>query len=275
MIEVDLQGLLPPSFLALLDDSFVTAVLDDVASSARARWIRLAQQRLTSSKRAYIDGIQPIEGRGLERNIALVGWLPNAVENGLDSYDLRATLLKEDQSGVRKSKAGKKYRAVPFRHGTPGSQGQAGMPMGMRYGPQGAQSLAHAAEGLMDKGSAAALGKAVYGQAKRLQRQESLGDTVRGRRRTYFYDRRRDVNVAVPKLAPHHSTDIFAGMRRTGAGRHTQYMTFRTISEANPEGWIHPGMMARNLHKEVEAHVQKLVVRAVHAAVNAAFKGVP
>jgi len=287
MIEVDIEGLLPQSLLALLDESFVTSVLDDVAASAHARWIRLAQQQLSSSKRDYIDGIQPIEVTGpFERTIALVGWLPNAVENGIDGWDMRKTLLK-DGPGVRTSKSGKKYRAIPFRHGTPGSQGQAGAPMGRRYGPQGAQSLAHAAEGLMDKGAAAALGKAVYNHAKRLQQHDSLGHTVRGRRRTYFYDRTRNVNVAVPKLASHHSTDIFAGMRKTTAklsgplqegkrrGSHTQYMTFRMISEANPEGWQHPGMTARNLHVQVEEHVQKLVARAVQAAVNSAFKGMP
>jgi len=262
MITVDFQALIPQSLLALIGgNAFLQQVLDDIASSARAKWIRLAQQSLRSSKRDYIEGIQDIEGAGAERSIALVGWLANAVESGMPSRDLRTTLLQNTRSGtrggVRISKDGSRYRSIPFRHGTPGSSGQAGQPMGRRYGPQGAASFAHAAEGSMDKGQAAQLGKRIYSLAKQLRPGQRLAAGH------------------APRLAPWHQTDVFAGMQRTRKtyGRSTQshYSTFRTISEANPTGWIHPGIQGRHLIPQVEEHVRKIIPATIGAAIKAAL----
>jgi hypothetical protein len=272
MIIVDLQGLIPQQLLALLGTQFMDTVLDDVAASARAKWILLAQQRLGSSKRDYIDGIQDVEGSGKERSITLVGWLPNAVEQGIDSYDLRTTLLGPGKG--KTAKDGHKYRPIPFRHGTPGSGGQAGTPMGARLGPQGGQSFAYAATGIMDKAQAAKLGKAIYARARALEQGQRLGT----RKGTGYVPIRESRDVAqvmrVPKLAPWHKTDIFAGMQRDTKtyerATQAQYTTFRTISEAKPDGWIHPGIQARHLAAEVEEHVQGLVGKAVLAAVRAA-----
>lgn len=256
MILVDFSELIPQSLLALIGgNAFIQQVLDDVASSARAKWIRLAQQELGSSKRDYIDGIQEVEGGGAERFIMLLGWLANAVEVGMPSFDLRTTLLGEGKG--KKSKAGHRYRAIPFRHGTPGSSGQAGTPMGARYGPQGGASMAYAAEGRMEKGQAAELGKRIYSMAKRLRPGKRLPPGQ------------------APKLAPWHKTDLFAGMRRVEKKYRTatqgQYQTFRTISEANPTGWIHPGIQGRQLASRVEEHIRTIIPATIGAAVKAAL----
>jgi hypothetical protein len=275
MIQVDLQSLVPHSLLALLGPEFVTTVLDDVATAARAKWIRLAQQQLGSSKRDYINGIQPISGSGNERVIVLVGQLPNMIEQGVEAWDLRTTLLGGGKG--KTSRDGHRYRAIPFRHGTPGSKGQAGTPMGARYGPQGGQSLAWASAGRMDKGQAAAMGRAIHSAAKRLRAGERLGhDTLSGRTVVDLGRGKARQRLQVPKLAPWHKTDIFAGMQRTPKKYQTatqsQYTTFRTISEANPTGWIHPGIQARNLHQEVERHVETIMSRTVATAIQNALK---
>lgn len=257
MITLDLQGLIPHSFVALLNEDFITAVLDDVAAAARARWIKLARQQLNSSKRDYIDGIQEVDGSGNERFIMLVGRLPNMIEQGWAPHDLRETLLGEGKGKV--SKSGHRYRAIPFRHGTPTSKGQAGTPMGARYGPQGPQSRAWAAEGVMDAGAAAELGNAV----KRLRTKRlttHAPGTPKGK-----------AMVQVPKLAPWHKTDIYAGMRRVQkqyrTAKQAQYQTFRTISEANPIGWIHPGITERSIHTQVERDIEGMLGKIVRAAV--------
>lgn len=268
MIEVNLQELLPQSFLALLGPEFVEMVLDDVATAARAKWIRLAQQQLGQSKRDYIDGIQPIQGSAGERSIVLLGVFPNMVEQGVDAWDLRKTLLGPGKG--KQGADGKRYRAIPFRHGTPGSKGQGGTPMGTRYGPQGGQSLAWAAEGHMDKGQAAELGKRVYDAAKRLRGGKRLQTTQ---------DRNQQVRgksmIQVPKLAPWHKTDIFSGMQRTRKtyqqATQSKYVTFRTISENNPIGWIHPGIRARMLHRQVEQHIGDLMSKTVEVAIKRAI----
>lgn len=264
MIDIDLAGVVPPELSGLLTDALIDSVLDDLASAARQKWIRLAQQQLKSSKRDYINGIMPVQaGDGQSRIIALVGWLANAVEAGMSPIDLRDTLLRNSRSGtaggVKISAAGHRYRSVPFRHGTPGSSGQAGAPMGSRMGPQGAQSLAFASSGVVGAGRAKTLGQAIHKAAKGLQGRDRLAAGM------------------APKLAPWHSTDIYAGMQRTPkhyrAVTSSQYTTFRTISENVETGWIHPGIEGRHLVEQVEAHIGALVAPAIRSALQSALKG--
>jgi len=267
MIDINLPKLIPQTLIALVGDEFAQAVLDDLAALARAKWIRLAQQSLHSSKRDYIAGIQPVMTEGNTRVITLVGQLANMVEQGADAWDLRETLLQGQ--GVKTNAEGQRYRAIPFRHGTPGSAGSTGTPMGRRYGPQGPQSRAWAASGHFDQGQAAKLGKAVYAAAKALKQRQRLG----GGKRT-IVDMGQN-KLRVPKLAPWHSTDIYAGMRKERKtykkATQTQYTTFRTISEANPEGWIHPGIQGRHLAQQVEQHVEGMIGKVVSNAITRAF----
>jgi hypothetical protein len=280
-----MQDAIPQSLMALLGKEFPAAVLDDLAASARAKWITIAQRTLHSSKRDYIDSISEVMVEGSDdmgvmmRSIELTGWLANAVEQGIDGYDLRETLLGGDKPGVKLNKDGKKYRSIPFRHGTPGSQGQAGVPMGARMGPQHSQSMAFAASGVMEKGQAAALGRAIYKRAEALQAGKRLGNSKSG---TGFVPLRmgktKTTVLHVPKLAPWHKTDIYAGMKKETktykTATQSQYMTFRTISEANPEGWIHPGIQARRIAPQVEQFIRSIATKALQTAVRSALRGV-
>jgi hypothetical protein len=254
MLDVQLD--IPDALIALLGPEFEQTMLDDLGAVARAKWIRLAQTTLGSSKRDYIQGIQEVTGEGQERIIALTGWLPNAVENGLPSYDMRTTLLGGGKGHAAKD--GSRYRAIPFRHSTPGSAGGVGAPMGARMGPQGPGSLA--VRGGMDQGSSAALGKRIYDMAKRLRPGQRLNTA----------------SLGIPKLAPHHKTDIYSGMRREtkqyGTATQAQYGTFRTISTKSKEGWIHPGIQARHLAEQVQSQLQEAMGQVISAALQAAFR---
>ena len=273
MIDINVEGL---ARLAVFESALADAVLDDLAEASRAKWIQLAQQRLGSTKRDYINGIQPVEVAEGGRLLVLFGSLPNMVETGAEAWDLRSTLLTGPK--VKTSAEGKRYRSIPFRHGTPGSQGQGGTPMGARYGPQGSNSRAWASGGAMDRGQAGKLGDLLYRAAKGLRKGRSLGDRTGG---ATVLGKGPDA-VRVPKLAPWHSTDIFAGMKRVRksyanekTGKTTtqsHYMTFRTISEANPTGWIHPGIQARNLHRDVEEYAKSIAGKLLDVALNKALR---
>jgi hypothetical protein len=265
MIQVDFQSFVPHELLAMLGPEFMETVLDDVAALARAKWIKLAQQKLSSSKRDYIDGIQAVSGSGGERQIVLAGVLPNMVERGIDAYDMRETLLGEGKG--KRAADGSRYRAIPFRHSTPGGRGQAGAEMGSQYGP--APELSRALRGRMEGMSSDRLGKAIYDQAKKLRGGRRLG------RRTMVQVPGQG-QMAVPKLAPHHSTDIFAGMQRSrktyARATQSKYTTFRTISDKTTEGWIHPGITGRGLAAEVEQHTERLVADVLSSALNRALR---
>ncbi len=288
MIEVDVSDVIPHEVLAMLSEDMLAAVLDAVVASAHAKWVRLAQTELGSSKQEYIKGIQSPKADGaLERSITLLGWLPNAIETGLAPFDLRNTLLGPGSSIRRPimkatGKAGRSgatlyehtggyYAHVPFRHGTPGSGGQAGAPMGSAHGEQGEKSRR---VGNMSTERAAAFGAAVHAAAKAL----------RGRTRAAGKNRAPDrLHIDGAKLKPHHTKSIYHGMvkvRKPYRNPHTQkttvqsqYQTFRTISDSNSSGWMHPGIEPRKLSEKVEQHAAKVMHTAVRSAYNSAVGG--
>jgi|WetSurMetagenome_2_1015567.scaffolds.fasta_scaffold32790_2 hypothetical protein len=282
ILDADISGAIPESLLTVLENlDLVEVVLDDIASSAHAKWIRLAQTDLKTSRQSYIEGIQEVESQPGQRTIALVGWLANAVENGLDPFDLRETLLGPNAKnrhpilasvvrGLPKVRTGGWYANVPFRHGTPGSTGLAGQPMGSPYGPRG--DMSRAAGGVMTAGQATAFGQAVYAAAKALQTKTASrkGATLPS-------------SQGGPLLRPHHTTGIYTGMSRTRkpyvnvqTGKTTtqpQYGTFRRISTSNPSGWLHPGIEPHGFAEQVNQHVERIAPTVIAQAIKAALDG--
>jgi hypothetical protein len=260
VIDVDVTEMMPIVLVGVLSDGFVEAVLDDLGSIARARWIQEAQQELHATRQDYISGISEVQAQPGVRFVTLEGWLPNAVENGLDEYDLRETLLHGPSA--RQSAAGYAYAYIPFRHGTPGSTGLAGTPMGMAYAAAGENSRSG---GPLGADQARQFGAEIYKRAKRL----------RGRRMTESQVQRAFGEGSV-LLRPHHKSSIYAGMVRgrksyknekTGkTTTQSQYTTFRTISERVTEGWIHPGITARHLSARVADYLRTVAPRVISRA---------
>ncbi len=92
-------------------------IIDTLADVSRAEWIRLAGERLHSTYREYVMGLNTSEsivktGKGFSQ-VSLVGWLPNAVENGLPSFDMKPGFLASPKAKV--SKKGKKYLRIPLK----------------------------------------------------------------------------------------------------------------------------------------------------------------
>jgi len=238
---------------ASLSEDQIAEVLRGLGAAARSKWVQLAGAKLRSSRRDYIAGIQQVQVEGFSASVELVGVLPNLVESGQRPYDMHATLLGPNvplaspgQPGKRKSKDGHYFRAIPFRHQTPGTIGQGGgSPMGERY------------EGHALVADASALGKAVYAAAKKLKPSTSggWGDRLPG--------------GLAPKLRSGHTTDIYAGMVKQAhtykSATQNTYTTFRMISDAKPEKWQHPGIEARHLSADVEKFIDKIAPAAFAA----------
>jgi hypothetical protein len=234
---------------ALSDEGVVQTVLSDVMAGARHKWISLAAQRLNSSRREYIDGIQEVVVGRHSASIALLGVMPNHVENGMGAYDMHATLLGPDvpvvpwgsgQKGKNARKDGGYYRVIPFRHQTPGTSGQGGgAPMGT--------------------GAATALGRKIHAAAKNLK-----ATTGQPGQATSWGDRL--PSGLAPKLKQSHSTDIYSGMVRAekkyGTATQATYTTFRVISDGVPDKWHHPGIEPAHLAQEVEKYIDQIAPAA-------------
>ena len=274
MIEVDLRDLVPHRVFGLLSVNMVELVLDQVADGGRAKWISLAGRGLGSTAQTYIKGIQEIESSPGERSISLVGWLANALENGMSAWDMHTTMF--GGPGTKYNADGQRYVTVPFRHGTPGSTGLAGTPMGMAHGPGGPRS-----GGSLTNDAAKEFGRGLYEIAKKLKsktKKKAAGTMTASDARDAFHAAG---GKGEALLRSHHSTSIYTNMQRKRASYsgplqegkkragHTQYMTWRTISESNPEGWRHPGFEARNFADQVSAYIGRITPGLVRQAMMA------
>jgi hypothetical protein len=116
MIEftTDVSGFSPEKLDQwILDHS--SDVLDEVAQEAVAKWRELAEDSgLTSTKDLYLEGIGVVRKLSATHvEIDLKGFLPNALESGIGSFDMKPGLLK-----------GKDHVVIPIKHAAPG-QGKA------------------------------------------------------------------------------------------------------------------------------------------------------
>lgn len=183
------------------------------------------------------------------------------IEEGRPARDLKkmlGTSLK-----VRVSKTGSRYLYIPFRHNTPG------------HG-------AHAQVMPVD----------VYKMAKQMAPSRITGKTTRESgtgaysvktkklltvpQNTYSWGARLPAGLA-DKKAPHHKTDIYAGMYRFSTGtpgaKSSTYLTFRTMSEKS-QGWIIPAKPGLHIAKKVVDDLRPKAMAAFAEAVKRQTKPV-
>ena len=263
MIEIlNLQSIVPRALIRSLSANIIDPMLRDIAESVRDKWVRMAAEKLVTSRGDYTRGIQPVEYSPGQAIITLVGVMPLLIEKGMKQQDMHKTLLGPKvptvpmgQRGAHASKDGGRYRAIPFRHATPGSIGLAGQPMG-----QVSSSFRGTEQGEEIK----ALAKDVYEAAKALD--ASRTSPYSGK--THWGGRLNTEPLNVPKLKAIHSTDIYSGMVRMEkeyqTGTQNQYATFRTIA-TGPDGnarvpgkWIRPATPGVHLVKQVSQYARKI-----------------
>lgn len=146
----------------------------------------------------------------------LINTSPDAksIEEGTPEKDMKLGLPYYKKS--RMAKDGALYLIVPFRHGNPKAKYLQPMP------------------------------KHVYKMAKQLEYSQHLG--VVGSRLSasghqvpvFGYKWKGSLPEGLaPKAKEHHVTDLYAGMYRMNKAKHTEYITFRTMSQKSV-GWIKP-----------------------------------
>ena len=280
-VEVlNLENLIPLELVSALSEDSVLEVMRGVVAGARDHWIKLASKQFHTTKAEYIGGIQEIEWRGKDTAvISLVGVLPNLLEQGMRTVDMHDTLLGPNvpvspvgQKGKHPRVEGGYFRAIPFRHYTPGA-GAHGVQMGK------------ALEKLLGPEYAKTIGNIIYGAAKKLTAttQDPYGKTEWGGRLDtgdlYSWKGSKLPKPTIPKLKPYHHSDPYAGMVRIQQtyekATQSQYKTFRTISvdgSGAPLGsspWIRPGTAGAELAKQVSEYVgTRLAPMAFQAYVN-------
>lgn len=256
MVAIDLSPLAVAIGGAAPHHADLKRVLQGMASAARGEWVRLAQTELRTTARDYIQGIQEPEEKGDAKiAIALVGVLPNMIENGWDGGDLRKTLLGPS-SRAKTAADGSRYNTIPFRHGAPGSSGRnTGRPMPTAIH----QVVKHLAPTISRPGH--------------LKGKKGLTSTYGERLHPGMKMSKQAQKIMSRKERPHHKSSIYEGMIRKqktyeGATQN-QYTTFRRISSKVRVGWIHPGITARKLGDKVGRYVAKIQADLIRQATKA------
>lgn len=243
------------------------AVLEDIAEAARGFIVHKAQMELHTSGTDYMMGLQPVEMAPGVATITLLGWLPNAVENGWAGGDMKQALLSG--RNAKMTKDGHRYAIIPFRHGTPGTSGANFPAMGAAFGPKGQMSRAAQFPGASSD-RAKRIGRAVYNAARKLE--PTTGHPSTGTQ----WGGRLPAGLA-PKLSAHHKTDIYAGMVKERKvyqfAEQSMYTTFRVVSDkSDPSSWIHPGIEPRQFFHEAAERIPALAKRIIEDALTA-FSG--
>jgi len=220
----------------LMRDRIVMAVAT-TAKAAYSQWGHLAQNELMTSRKNYLNGLQmpKIEVNAgntktvCRATIELTGWLPNSIEKGITSFDMKEGLLSGPKARRTIDKDGKvvRYNIIPFRHGSARSSGQNFPKINPRRDVNPRKALRDLKNsGLVPKKS----------------RLSDFGIPPRGPRS------RAQVVVR----------NVYAGVKKYKgrSGQGGGIFTFRIVSDNSPpSSWIHPGITGRHLARKVQRWV--------------------
>jgi len=227
-----------------------------VASATHAEWTRLAQERLSTSRDLYLNGLRQAESfksdkGGESYTLSLVGTMANNVEFGMESFDMKG--VRPGWLGGKRAKTAKdgtKYVVIPFRHSTSASK---------RFSYSGKAKAAGLKKELkkvvkdygLDRMMRAASGKVIRGAVSRVPNRAPVHKYLRGLTR-----------VQTPTK----------GKTKSGGQRgSSQLISWRVMSEKSPtDSWIHTGIEAKNLLREVKAFAEKEMDLAVKHVMEAA-----
>ena len=225
-IEIDISDFVSQWNLTLQEqDLLVANVLDEVSSRFVESLNNEAGKVLKQTRQEYQRAIY-VEKIGKDTVlVGLRGWLANAVEKGIEPFDMKDNFKNSSKRKFKKD--GGWYLTIPFRIGTPGIVGDS--TIFSTIVPNEVYKVAL---------------KELRGKNKKLTFDKLPKEfQIKGVRPEV-------TNNTTGKIFEKytHKNPLFEGMQRSQKEHHGQYVTFRRVSDMSDENaWIHSGIMARNL----------------------------
>jgi hypothetical protein len=280
-------------FLEMMENGDAArTVAGNLAAEARKHWQHLAEAGLDTTSQLYIAGLgqpEPVEDPADQGAVAfavvLDGTLPNWLEQGVDPFDMREEDRTNILSGAKTAKDGTQYKVIPLTHTLPGSvastmpQGPGfGATPGVRHKPLGHayQPVAGSMSLRATPPSAGQLRGIGVNSPAQLAARVAQAIQEPGAGALSFAGRAKQVLTLQAITGGMHSRPIYGGMRLEGAtfdlGKGMQATTpvgrtFRTVTEDN-EGWLHPGLMARNFAEQTAEYLRGHYGPVVQAAID-------
>lgn len=206
-------------------DMFVYSVLDELGVRFAEQWRNEAGKILKQTKQQYQRAIYIEKPDATSLVVGLAGWFPNAIEQGLEPFDMKPGF--KDSKNKHYKKDGGWYVTVPFRFANPEALGESTV-------------FANVMPGKVYE-----VAKTVLRDRQATLSLSQLPDEfrIKGIRPEVFNKNTNEVFGTYE-----HRSSIYEGMKNTGAKGHSQYMTFRRVSDlSDPMAWIHTGLKPANL----------------------------
>lgn len=207
---------------------FAYSVLDEIGVRFADQLRNQAGRELKQTRQEYQRSIYIEKPDDLSIVIGLSGWLANAVEKGIGPFDLKEGF--RNSSKVKLKPAGGWYMTIPFRHGISSTIGDSSIFANIMPG----KVYEIAKQKLADRKSQLTI--------RDLPPEFQIRNV-----RPEVYNRDTGQRFG----AYQHKNNIYEGMKNLGAPGHSQYVTFRRVSDmSDPMSWIHTGITAHNLFEK-------------------------
>ncbi len=200
---------------------FTDNVIGDLAVEFSRYWEHEASV-LKSTRQEYQNSIYTEKIQDGVYVVGLKGFLPNAVENGLEPFDEKIGF--KNSSKVHQKKGGGWYLTIPFRFASSSAIGESVVFSGV-------------------------LPSKVYEVAKKLPEGKKLNKTNLPTEFRGTKTREKIITKSKTFEEYQHKHSIYEGLQRTkdSKGR-GQYNTFRRVSDkSDPSSWIHGGIEEHDL----------------------------
>lgn len=202
----------------------VSNIISELAVEFSQHW-DIQANKLKSSRVEYKNSIYTERLDDFNYVVGLNGWLPNAIEQGIEGFDEK--LGFKSSSKAHETKSGGWYLTIPFRHAVTGAIGESSVFTNV-------------------------MPSKVYKESKKLGTGEGL--QVKNLPEEFQVKKIREKVITKSKTFEEyqHKHSIHAGIQRKKdiKGRGT-YVTFRRVSSnSDDDSWIHTGIQARNFAEE-------------------------
>lgn len=253
-----------------------------IAQQTRINWIESVQRaKLWSGERdAYAQSITMRMTGPFSAVVETDYKYAKDIETGRPPYDLKRMLNTSQK--VRRTKDGRRFLVIPFRHNTPGSEA-TGPSMPQHVYADASQLSASVVTGQSQRpaGEITKLSPkfGMVAMGKKTQRSSPFLSDIKTKapamvaKRNYQWGGRLGAGSMGPN--PNGKVDRFAGMVRfdTSAGgpQHSTYMTFRVMMEGS-NGWIVPAKPGLYLAQNVAENMKPLAEKVLSEAVRRSFR---
>jgi len=226
-IQIDTRALSQEFDLTKDDiDHLKEAVVKTVTKVVHTEWRNQAKRGLTNSRSQYMNSIIASEVGRFTNVLTLVGTVPNMIEQGASSFDMKKGFENSSKKIITRGADGTLgwYLTIPFSWAQPGALGESSKFTGVLP-----NDVFKILKGKQKANPDAKLNLSDIPDEYKIPKMTSK------------------LNLLDDQLIPEYKS-IYEGVHQVGgAGKGGPIMSFRRVSKKSlEESWIHPGIKARN-----------------------------